>query len=284
MLDSHPELAVSNDTHVIPRSLTSSHPDGDVPLTDELVEDVISYKRFDRLGIEAEAARRLARGTETFAAFARALFDAFARLHGKPLAGEKDPEYVRHLPLLHRLFPTARSVHIIRDGRDVALSTLEWVTPARYLGRLALWQEEPVAVCALWWRRQVQAGQRGRDQVGADRCLGVRYEDLTRAPEAVLRSTSFIAVPFSSEMLEYHEGRTRHDAGLSSKDRWLPPTPGLRDWRVELGSRDLELFEALAGDLLSALGYQQAVTSISPGIAAVAEQCEERWRAEVERR
>jgi hypothetical protein len=285
MLDNHPQLAVSNDTHVIPRRLTASHPDGDVPLTDDLVEDVVSYKRFDRLGIDATAARRLAGRAATFAAFASAIFDEFARRRGKPLAGEKDPEYIRHLPLLHRLFPAARSVHIIRDGRDVALSTLEWVTPTRFLGRLPLWREEPVAVCALWWRRQVLAGLRGRDEVGANRCLEVRYEQLLEAPEAVLGTiVSFAGLPYSPAMLEYHQGRMRHDPGLSSKQRWLPPTPGLRDWRVDLAPRDLELFEALAGDVLGMLGYEQVATSVSPAVAAVAERCRQRWRTEVEHR
>jgi hypothetical protein len=286
MLDNHPQLAVSNDTHVIPRAVIGSHPRGDVPLTGDLIEQVTSFKRFGRLGIDEGTTARVAAATDTLAAFASALFDEFADRQGKSFGGEKDPEYVRHLPFLHRLFPTVRSVHIVRDGREVALSTLDWVTPRRYLGRLALWAEEPVAVCALWWKRQVSAGQQGRAEVGADRCLEVRYEELVRAPEGVLRSiAAFLGLPFSSSMLEYHQGRMRDDPGLAIKDRWLPPTGGLRDWRVDLSERDLELFEALAGDLLDALGYARATgPSVSPSIEAVAARCLLRWATEVERR
>ena len=46
----------------------------------------------------------------------------------KELAGEKTPDYVRNLPLLFSLFPRAKTIHIIRDGRDVALSTLKWAS------------------------------------------------------------------------------------------------------------------------------------------------------------
>jgi hypothetical protein len=286
MLDNHPQLAISNDTHVIPRAVIGSHPSGDVPLTVDVVEQVTRFKRFDRLGIDDATTARLAATTDTLAAFASALFDEFARRQGKSFGGEKDPEYVRHLPFLHRLFPTARSVHIVRDGREVALSTLDWVTPSRYLGRLELWAEEPVAVCALWWKRQVSAGLQGRAEAGTDRCLEVRYEELVQAPESVLRSiAAFLELPFSSSMLEYHRGRTRDDPGLASKDRWLPPTSGLRDWRVDLSQRDLELFEALAGDLLVALGYSRVSgPSLSPSIAAVAARCRQRWATEVEHR
>jgi Sulfotransferase family len=283
MLDNHPQLAVSNDTHVIPRAVLGSRPTGDVPLTGDVIEQVTSFERFGRLGIDDATTTRLAAATDTLGAFASALFGEFAHRQGKSFGGEKDPEYVRHLPFLHRLFPTVRSLCIIRDGREVALSTLDWVTPRRYLGRLALWADEPVAVCALWWKRQVLAGRRGRAEAGANRCLEVRYEELVRAPERVLRSiAAFLDLPFSSSMLEYHHGRTRDDPGLDTKGRWLPPTGGLRDWRVDLSQRDLELFEALAGDVLDDLGYPRATgPSVSASIEAVAARCRLRWTDEV---
>ncbi len=285
MLDSHPQLAVTNDTHVVPRTLLGQNPlDRDMPMTDDLLREVVGFKRFDRLGVEPATARTLAATAPTFAEFVRALFDESARRRGKPLLGEKDPEYVRRLPLIHRLFPSARSVQIIRDGRDVALSTLEWVTPTRFLGRMALWREEPVAVCALWWRRQVLAGRQGRTEVGPDRCLEVRYEELVQTPEAVMRSiASFLDLPFDRTMVEYNKGKAQHKRGLSSKGQWLPPTPGLRDWRVGLGPRDLQLFGVLAGDVLESLGYPLATDgAVSPDVMAVAERCRHWWDTEVE--
>jgi hypothetical protein len=80
-------------------------------------------------------------------------------------------------------------------------------------------------------------------------------------------------------MVEYNKGRTRHKAGLSSKGQWLPPTAGLRDWRVGFSPRDLQLFEALAGDLLESLGYPLAAGSVSADVAAVAERSRAWWDA-----
>lgn len=284
MLDSHPQLAVSNDTLIIPRSILALDPEADVPLTTDLVREVTGYKYFEKLGISLEVTERLAASCQTFTEFARGLFDQLAHVRGKPLAGEKEPQYVRRLPLLQRLFPEAQIVHIVRDGRDVALSTLEWVTPARFLGQLALWREEPVAVCALWWRRQVVAGRHGSAIVGEDHCLELRYEELVRSPEAVLRSVAtFLGIPFDAQMLRYHVGRTRSDPALPSKKRWLPPTVGLRDWRTALTPRDLQLFETISGDLLSSLGYERATNGdVAADVRAVADRCERWWADNVE--
>lgn len=278
VLDAHPDLAVSNDTHVVPRSVLAGDADPGMPMTAELLDEVTCYKRFSRLGIGIPVAARLAADAPTFADFVRRLFDELARLQGKRSAGEKDPEYVRRMPLLGRLFPETRFVHIVRDGRDVALSTLAWVTPQRFLGQLELWRTEPVGVCALWWRRQVLAGLRGRLEIGPDRCLELRYEDLVRSPGPLADGLAgFLGLAPSDAMLEYHLGRTRPDAGLPSKDRWLPPTPGLRDFRQGLAADEVQLFEALAGDLLEACGYRLAGPGPGASVRDRAARCREWW-------
>jgi len=126
--------------------------DVDPPLTPELVERTLGYHRFPRLGLSETTVRQAAASASTYAQFVGNLYSEYARLHGKPLAGEKTPDYVRYLRLLHTLFPWARTVHIIRDGRDTALSILEWARGDKGPGRFALWQEDPIAVAALWWR------------------------------------------------------------------------------------------------------------------------------------
>lgn len=286
MLDNHPELAVLLETNAVPRPVLGKHPAPDLPLSDDLIRQVIGFKWFDHLGVDEKTARGLAVGRSTFAEFVGALFDEVGRRRGKRFVGEKVPGYVRRIPSLHGLFPTARFIHIVRDGRDVALSMLDWITSERWLGRMPLWQQEPVALCALNWRREVSAGLRGRQKVGADRCLEVKYEDLVAAPEPIMRSVAdFLELPFDAAMLEFHNHRTRDDPTLWSKDRWLPPTGGLRDWRRGLSQRDLQLFEVLAGDLLASLGYPLgADTRATPEVMAVAERGEAWWRKEVESR
>jgi hypothetical protein len=285
MLDNHPLLAVSNDPHFIP--FAPGVRDGlDPPVTPELVDWLLAYRAFARLGLDEGTVRTTAAGTRTFSELVAALYDAFGRARGKLLAGEKTPRYVRYLPLLHALFPAARVVHIVRDGRDVALSTLDWARADRGPGRFRLWQDEPVAVCALSWRWHVSTGMRDGAVLGRERYLETRYEQLVAEPESALRAiAAFLELPYAAEMTEFHQGRTRADPGLSAKSAWLPPTLGLRDWRVQMPERDVELYEAIAGDLLARHGYERAFLTISDETAARAERARAAWHAElVERR
>ena len=206
------------------------------------------------------------------------MYDELARTHGKLLGGEKTPDYVRHLPLLHGLFPWAKMVHIIRDGRDVALSTLEWARKDKGPGKFKLWQEEPVAVCALWWRWQLITGRIAGAALGPNLYHEIKYEDLVAQPEEALRKLAdFLALPFAREMLEYHVGKFLDQPGLDAKKAWAPPTPGLRNWRSSMSARDVELFEAIAGDLVGALGYERDADAISPEIAGIAKRCSDWW-------
>jgi Sulfotransferase family len=287
MLDAHPQLAVANDTHFIPRALEAVQPgsleddDAKASSLPELVAWVRSYYRFARLGLDEASFAQAAASARSYREFVSLLYGQLARKHGKELSGEKTPDYVRHLPLLHRLFPWARSVHIIRDGRDVALSIAEWACRGGRLkgpAKLPLWREEPVATCALWWSWQVKLGRRSRFVLPTGMYHEVRYEALVDGPEAILRSVvAFLDLPFSDRMLSFNDGKVRHEGGLSAKKAWLPPTPGLRDWRTQMNPKDVELFEALAGDLLSELDYPRAFETASSRTREVAERCRRWW-------
>jgi hypothetical protein len=238
-----------------------------------------------RFGLPDEAFERAATGARTFVEFVSALYANFARERGKQLAAEKTPDYVRNLPLLHGMFPWAKSIHILRDGRDVALSVLEWAGPDKGPGRIEIWPHEPVGVCALWWRRNVTLGRTDGRQLSSKRYLEIRYEDLLGDPEGILRRVvTMLELPFATEMLTYFEGKTRDDPHLSAKSRWLPPTSGLRDWRSQMAQRDVALFEALAGDALSAAGYERAVTHIPDDVNRAADNCRNWWNARTWRR
>lgn len=283
MLDHHPLLAVANEARFMLRIAEDGANGIDPLLTSELKEWVCSHRRFPKLGLTEVAVDRAAENSRTYREFVSALYSEYGSLHGKVLAGEKTPRYVRYLPLLHTLFSWVKSVHIVRDGRDVALSTLHWAREGnKGPGRFQLWSKSPLASCALWWRWQVSAGRLDGEGLGSERYHELKYEDLVNRPEQTLRDvTQFLELPFAAEMLSFHEGKVRSGNGLSTKKAWLPPTPGLRDWRTQMSAGDIELFEAIAGDLLSTLGYERACNVISPAIAKVAEQYRNRWETEM---
>jgi len=257
MLDNHPLLAVANDTHFITRAAKRVLRKETRPLlTAELVDAVLSYRRFYRMGLDEAEVVAAAENCLDYATFVSRLYTLRGQKKQKTLSGEKTPDFCRKIPVLHTLFPTAHFVHILRDGRNTALSTLNWATASKGPGKWSLWKEDPVGTCALWWRWQAGTGQRDGRELGHDHYLQVRYEDLVSEPEKNLQTiASFLGIPYSDAMANYHVGKTRHVPGLSAKSAWLPPVKNLRDWRNDMSTEDIDVFEGIAGDLLRENGY-----------------------------
>ena len=117
-----------------------------------------------------------------------------------------------------------------------------------------------MATAALWWEWQVRLGREAGASLGPQLYQEVRYEALVGDTAGELEPLcAFLDISFDRAMLDYHQGRQRSDRGLSAKSAWLPPTPGLRDWKTQMGPEDAERFEAVAGDLLDELGYPRDV-------------------------
>jgi hypothetical protein len=114
-------------------------------------------------------------------------------------------------------------------------------------------------------------GREAGARLGAGLYHELRYETLVADPPTELdRVCRFLEIPFDDAMLRFHEGRQRSEPGLSAKEAWLPPTPGLRDWRTEMAPEDVERFEAAAGDLLDELGYQRTAGPSDEALRRVA--------------
>jgi hypothetical protein len=282
MLNSHPSLAVGHEVRFVAETIERAMIGTDSPLTPAIVEHVVNHRSFHKLRLDENTVRGAASRSKTYSQFVSILFSEFAKKKGKRLAGEKTPHYVLSLPQLNTLFPRTKIIHLIRDGRDVALSARQWEHgPCKF----ELWRHEPIAACALWWAWHVKTGRCDGSKLGASVYKEVLYEDLVARTEETLRGlTDFLDLPYAPEMVSYHVGKVRHEPGLSAKESWMPPTAGLRDWRADLADRDTELFEALTGDLLSELGYERATQSTSPEIVKIADRCQESWAAEMKSR
>jgi Sulfotransferase family len=262
LLDAHPQVAVINETLWITRE--ARHGAGVTPegmVKPELVRRLFENGRFQRLDLARKDVKALLDADEPvpYAQFVSSVFDLYGRDRGKPIVGDKSPGYVREMKRLHALWPDAKFIHLIRDGRDIWLSVAGWKKADRTVGQFSTWAQDPVGTTALWWERSVRLGREAGVALGPDLYREVRYEDLVQDAEGVCRELcAFLEVPFDEAMLRFHEGRTRREPGLPSKRAWLPPTSGLRNWRTEMTPPDVERFESLAGDLLGDLDYPRA--------------------------
>jgi hypothetical protein len=264
LANAHAELAVAHETRWIVRwyeqriGLTAED-----YVTPELVERLPHHSRFKALKVKPDELDRVYRESEPtrYAEFVSMLFDRFAAHRGKRLAGDKSPAYVRSLPTLHALWPKAKFVHIIRDGRDVCLSVLDWRQGPR---QFRTWTEDPITTTAVWWDWNVRLGREAGRQLGAEFYQELRYEELIDgAEEECTRLCSFLEIPYDGAMLRFHEGRMRGEPSLDAKKAWRPVTAGLRNWREEMTGDDVARFEAAAAPLLDELGYAPEAPRLS---------------------
>lgn len=260
MVAAHPLVAVARETHWIPgiferrRGLTESG-----RVTPKLVEKLCRHKRFEQLKTPPETvAQWIAEEPElSYAGLVTRLFVRYGQRKGKPLVGDKTPTYVRRIFTLNRLWPRAKFVHLVRDGRDVCLSMLTWRKAEKAAGQFATWEDDPVVTTALWWKALVGLGVEEGRRLPAGLHLELKYEDLVAGPAGQCRRLAkFFGIAYDPAMENYHAGRTQTGAELSANAAWLPPTPGRRDWRRDMTPDDVVRFEAAAGDLLALLGYE----------------------------
>ena len=263
MIDAHRQIAITRETHWIAKRFEKRQgvtPDGLV--TPELLSWLLSDEKFTRMGIGQDELEGLVAGEEpvSYSTFVTGVFDLFGKGQGKRLVGDKTPSYLRHIPTLHALWPQAKVVHIIRDGRDVCLSMVNWKKGHVAAGRLATWAEDPVLTAALWWKQRVRLGREDGNALRPELYYEIRYETLVSQPATECAALcDFLGLPYHEAMLKFYEGREKADPNLDAKKAWRPATPGLRDWRTQMTLDDIERFEAAAGDLLEELGYPRAV-------------------------
>jgi hypothetical protein len=266
VVDAHPHIAITTEMHWISHYFDYFKNQNRL-VTPEVVSGLTRHKRFAQFGIPREEFEGLLGPGEAipYPTFLGRLFGLYGRINDKPLVGNKTPAYVRSIPTFHALWPEARFVHIIRDGRDVCLSVLNWKKAERTAGRYASWEEDPVSTTALWWERKVRKAREDGASLGPGLYHETLYEDLVDDPERECeRLCGFLGVPYDDAMIRFHEGRERVEPGRGAKSAWLRVTSGLRDWRTQMCAGDVERFEAAAGGLLGELGYERAVPNPSP--------------------
>jgi len=250
VLDRHSELAVPDESYFVPQ-LADRHLRRVDP--DDFVDDLRRINTFAEWDVPLGKVRgRLFEGMPIGAAIAT-VYAVYADEHGKQRWGDKTPMYMQNLRLLERLFSDALFVHLIRDGRDAALSFLAM---PRGLMTDTWMQPHTATGFACQWKTEVQAARRLGRRVGGERYLEIRYEDLVADVETQLRRIcEFAGLAYEPAMAEY-AGKVDVSAKPHQQSLERPPTPGLRNWRTQMSAAEAGAFGRIAGDLIRELGYE----------------------------
>ena len=194
----------------------------------------------------------------TYSGALRSIFEQFAASQGHTRWGDKTPEYCRHLPVIRELFPDAHFLHVVRDGRDVAQSIFK-----------TGFGPKNAYEAALDWKRTISDIRAFGAQVAPGAFLEIRYEDLLADPVGTM-------------------GRVADGLGIvNHTDVIVAAAPRLRayvrgnnasKWRRQLTWREIECFEAFAGDELHACGYALEFRPRTTKTRSVLESCF--WQAQ----
>ena len=265
MLDAHPALAIPPETHFIP-ALASVFDDPSKNL-DDFLKTLPTFHTWNDFGIEVGALGDALRPAGPFdlTHALRTFYRLYTEKFGKTRWGDKTPMYFASMGLVQRVLPEARFIHVIRDGRDVALSIQNlWFGP------------DSIHEVADWWVSRISEARAQVDDLAW--YLEIRYEDLVLNAERVLRDVcAFIDLPWDPVMLDYHQraaerlAEIRHDAptpdrsgvigaedriGIFARVLEPPRSDRVERWRIEMSAADREPFERVAGALLQELGYE----------------------------
>ena len=175
--------------------------------------------------------------------------------------GEKDPEHAMHLANLDKLFPEAKFIHIIRDGRGVFVSAWHHNVRSKDANLDRLGFEDFLRITAREWAERVRRAREAGKQLG-NRYFEVRYEDLVADPAIwMTRILDFLGAGSSPETVQaciqaasfekLSQGRKPGEEDKASFFRKGDPD----DWRTQLSPAQIQLFIGLSGSLLVDLGY-----------------------------
>ncbi len=264
MLDAHPDLTIPPETHFVPDLIKAAREDDATP--ESALAAMKSAREWGDFGFSDEEMLARLRALDEIkpGPAVRTFYDAYTEQQGKPRWGEKTPTYVQKMKLIQRALPETRFVHVIRDGRDVALSVLDRTV-----------RDLTAADIARRWQKKITKAR--EDSPKLRHYIEIRYEDLILETEPTLRRVcEFIELPWDDALLTYHErsadrlkemaralpaeGRAKE---LSVERRMKthemttkPPSPDrVAHWRTQMTPEQRQEFEAVAGDLLEELGY-----------------------------
>lgn len=280
MLDSHGEVAIPPETHFIPaaarrwrrtaaplaalsRALTRHWPAEPAEATLEAMTKDAHWPDF-QLDSAVLAARLADARPRTLADALDVFYAEYARRFDKPRWGDKTPPYLDRMTEVGNAYPAAHFIHIIRDGRDVALSVKDQP-----------WGPNSLGDAARRWVERIEHARRQAKRL--PHYLEVVYEDLVRDAEPQLRRVcSYLRLDWDPAMLRYHE-RTADRLAEENRDLALPalgvtveaghrlaihrhvlepPDPSrVGQWRTLMSASEQQEFASVAGDMLVHLGY-----------------------------
>ncbi len=256
MIGAHPDIAVPLATtgmwfDLFEKFETKYHRGESPNAVERLVDDTLAHERIRLWQSDLDRDRIVFTVKPgDFGSLVAAFHSEYARQQGKPIWGNIDIANLDNMQIVNRWFSNARFLHIVRDGRDVALSN-----------QTMPYGPGNIAECADAWVKRLGLNLAMGEILGSERYFVFQYESLILHPQKTLkRICDFLKVPFSDSMLRYGE---TVDSRVPQEKQWLwpelkspPQASKVKRWANEMSVNQRIVFEWTAGDLLRRLNYE----------------------------
>ena len=175
------------------------------------------------------------------------IFSSYCRSKGKNIWGDKTPSFFRKIGILRSLFPDAKFIHIVRDGRDV-FDSWRRVDPTK----------NNVSVVALDWSYKLSRIEKSFRKISKGNKMVIRYEDLLEYPEKTVKALcSFIGVEYESNMLNFYRTSHEHIGNHHSQLIFKPLDRSNKNkWKKNLTPRKAKIFSVLSKHYLKNYNYE----------------------------
>ncbi len=259
ILDSHSRIAIPYESHFITKYYKNSTKFGDLKEKENrlrLVQSILAEPYVKQWDQKIEVDDINLDKCLSLEATIDEIFSAYARLHGKDLWGDKTPAYTSEIHIINRLFPQCKFVHIMRDGRDVALSLVkQWWGPNDFISAMR------------YWEKTLSCTRKMLRMLPDDRYIELKYEELLEDPEREIKKIlAFLQLDFEPQMMEKYQQKADLKVGKRIEKHHVNlKQTFIRDnaykWRKNLSPADQAIAYEIAGELFEELGYDRGVTS-----------------------
>jgi len=221
----------------------------------------LGSKLFTRSGLDARTIeKKVLEECRNTGDFLRIVMQEIANKQGVERWADCTPDHLLYLREIRKEMPEALVIHILRDGRDVALSLdkQRWIRPFPWD------KSKSVLVSGLYWQWIVNRGREYGRTLGAD-YMEIYFEDLIQNPRPVLSQLG----QFIDHDLDYERIRKVGIGSVSDPNTSFQPESGGQDfnpverWRKSLSANQLAACENLVGETLVSLGYKLGSTSMA---------------------
>lgn len=175
-------------------------------------------------------------------------------LNGGSIWVDHTPHNIRQVRMLREIWPQAKFLHIVRDGRAVAASVLPLD-----------WGPNSIVEAAHFWIENTAYGLAAEQAFGPEVIMRVKYEELVQNPEQVMqRVAAFAGLNYLPEMCEGNGFITpRYSVGQHQLVGKRPDPSRINTWTKILSKRQCEIFEHFSEDFLDYLGYPRTCEKVT---------------------